>query len=86
MQLMDWSFILAIVLIVCATVLTVTAMKINPNVVEVLKHKEDEEEEDPFVMNFTENPNLRRKVNEEATSFEDDEVDLDNPEIDSGKW
>lgn len=54
---------------------------------EVGEESEEEIEEDPFVSSFTENPNKRKSFAQELKDLEEEaEVDLDDPENESGKW
>lgn len=84
MQLMDWIFITTNVCVVtfCATLVAILKITGIPN--EKVVSEVEEEDFDPFVQKFTENPNVRRKVEKEEVVF--DEVDLDEPEHESGKW
>ncbi len=82
MQLTDWIFITAIAFATLFTVVVVAELKYGAKVKDVIA-TEDEEEYDPFVQTFTENPNVRKK-REEVKIY--DETDLEEPEHESSKW
>lgn len=79
---MDWLFITANIFGALFTIVMVAELKYGPKTREVVK-EEEEDDFDPFVQKFTENPNVRRKVEREEIY---DEVDLEDPEHESGKW
>lgn len=49
--------------------------------------QDEEEEEEPFAFKFTSNPNIRRNFDQELKDLEKEmEVDVDDPNNESGKW